>query len=72
VANSQKRVCKNKEFKSRKIFTVFKTVNRFPKIKKDFTVKQKIISIDHYFHLNQPPENAENIFQKKIFYAETN
>jgi hypothetical protein len=43
----------------------------FPKFKVAFTVKLKMISIDHYFRLNQTPKNTENIFQK-TFYAETN
>jgi hypothetical protein len=33
VADSHKRAYKNEEFKFRKRFMVFKTVNRFPKIK---------------------------------------
>lgn len=32
---------KNEEFKSKKLFTVFKTVNRFLKIKESFTIKLK-------------------------------
>jgi hypothetical protein len=62
VADSHKHAYKNEEFKSR---------NRFPKIKEAFTVKLKMISVDHYFHPYQTLENVENIFQK-IFYIETN
>jgi hypothetical protein len=50
-----KRVCKNKEFNFRKLFTVLKIVNRFPKIKKTFTVKLKMIFVDHYFCSYQTP-----------------
>jgi hypothetical protein len=46
VANFYKRSCKNEEFKS------FKTVNRFSKIKEVFTVKLKMIFVDHYFLSN--------------------
>jgi hypothetical protein len=49
--DSHKHACKNEEFKSRKRFTVFKTVNRFPKIKEAFMVKLKIISLYHHFWL---------------------
>jgi hypothetical protein len=35
-----------------KRFTVFKTVNRFSKIKEVFLVKLKIIFVDHHFLLN--------------------
>jgi hypothetical protein len=58
--------CKNEEFKSRKRFTVLKTVNYFLKIKEAFTVKQKMISVDHYFRFHQTPKNAKNIFPKYI------
>jgi hypothetical protein len=48
-----KRACKDEEFNFRKRFTVFKetfkTVNHFPKIKEVFTVKPKMIFVDHYF-----------------------
>jgi hypothetical protein len=71
VADSHKRGYKNEKFKSRKRFTVFKTLNRFSKIEEIFTVKLKIIFIDHYFCPHQTPKNAKNIFQK-TFYAETN
>jgi len=50
-----KRACKDKEFNFEKQFTVFKTVNRFPKIKEAFMVKLKIISIGHYFRSYQTP-----------------
>jgi hypothetical protein len=53
-----------KEFKSRKRFGVLKIVNRFSKIKEAFTVKLKMIFIDHYFRPHQTPKNAENIFKK--------
>jgi hypothetical protein len=43
VADSYKRACKNEEFKSRKRFMVFKTVNYFSKIKEVFMVKLKMI-----------------------------
>jgi len=45
-------IYKNEEFKSKKLFTVFKTINRFLKIKKSFTVKLKIIFVDRYFLLH--------------------
>jgi hypothetical protein len=64
-------VCKEEELNFGKRFTVLKIVNRFPKIKEAFTVKTKMIFVDHYFRPNQTPENAEIIFQKS-FYAETN
>jgi hypothetical protein len=47
--SDNKRACKDEEFNFEKRFTVFKTVNRFPKIKKGFTVKQKMIFVDNYF-----------------------
>jgi hypothetical protein len=40
-----------------------KTVNRFSKIKEVFTVKPKMISVDHYFRPHQTSENAENILR---------
>jgi hypothetical protein len=45
--------CKDEEFNFEKQFTVLKTVNSFPKIKKCFTVKPKMIFIDHYFRPSQ-------------------
>jgi hypothetical protein len=50
-----KRACNDEEFNFGKRFTVFKTVNRFPKIKEGFTVKPKMIFVDHYFRLYQTP-----------------
>jgi hypothetical protein len=50
-----KHACKDKEFNFGKRFTIFKTVNRFPKIKEAFTVKPKIIFVDHYFRPYQTP-----------------
>jgi hypothetical protein len=47
--------CKDKEFNFRKRITVFKTVNHFLKIKEAFTVKLKMIFIDHYFRSYQTP-----------------
>jgi hypothetical protein len=44
-----KRACNDKEYNFGKRFTVFKTVNRFPKIKEAFTVKPKMVFVDHYF-----------------------
>jgi hypothetical protein len=38
-------VCKDEEFNFEKRFTVFKTVNRFPKIKQGFMVKPKMIFV---------------------------
>jgi hypothetical protein len=64
-------VCKEEELNFGKRFTVLKIVNRFPKIKEDFTVKPKMIFVDCYFRPNQTLKNAEIIFQKS-FYAETN
>jgi hypothetical protein len=37
----------DKEFNFGKWFTIFKTVNCFPKIKEGFTVKPKMIFVDH-------------------------
>jgi hypothetical protein len=50
-----KRACKNEEFNFEKRFIVFKTVNRFPKIKETFTVKLKMIFVGHYFCPYQTP-----------------
>jgi hypothetical protein len=50
-----KRACKKEKFKP-------KTVNRFSKIKETFTVKPKMISVDHYFHPHDTLKNVENIF----------
>jgi hypothetical protein len=47
VVDSHKRACKNEEFKFIKRFTVLKTVNCFSKIKEAFTVKLKMISVEH-------------------------
>jgi hypothetical protein len=44
-------VCKDEEFNFKKR----KTVNRFQKIKEGFTVKPKIIFVDHYFLSYQIP-----------------
>jgi hypothetical protein len=44
-----KHACKDQEFNFGKRFTVFKTVNRFLKIKEAFMVKPKMIFVDHYF-----------------------
>jgi hypothetical protein len=65
VEDSYKRACKNEAFKFGKRFTI----NRFPKIKEAFTVKLKMISVNHYFLPHQTPENVKIIFQK-TFYAE--
>jgi hypothetical protein len=35
--------------KFKKWFTVFKNINHFMKIKKEFSVKGKIFSVDYYF-----------------------
>jgi len=53
--SDMKRACKDKEFNFEKRFTVFKTVNRFSKIKEGFTVKPKMIFVDHYFLSFQTP-----------------
>jgi hypothetical protein len=45
-----KRACKDEEFNFRKRFTV---LNRFSKIKEAFTVRLKMIFVDHYFRLYQ-------------------
>jgi hypothetical protein len=66
-----KRACKNEEFNFGKQFTVLKTVNRFRKIKEVFTVKLKMIFVDHYFSPRPNTVNAEIIFHES-FYAETN
>jgi hypothetical protein len=57
--------------KVKKGFTVFKTVNHFPKFKEEFLVKGKIFFVDYYFTSYQTPEYTENIFRKS-FYGETN
>jgi hypothetical protein len=41
---------------------VFKIVSRFAKIKEAFTVKLKMISVNHYFRPHQTLKNAEIIF----------
>jgi flagellar basal body rod protein FlgC len=46
---------KKKKFKFRKRFMVLKTKNRFSKIKETFTIKLKMISVDHYFCPHQTP-----------------
>jgi hypothetical protein len=38
-----------------KWFTVFKTVNHFPKIKEEFLVKEKLFSVEYYFTSRQTP-----------------
>jgi hypothetical protein len=50
VVNSHERACK--------------TVNRFPKIIEAFSVKLKMISINHHFRLHQTLKNTKN---KKYF-----
>jgi hypothetical protein len=65
-SDSYKCVCKNEKFNSRKRFMVFKTVNRFPKIKNAFRVKLKIISVDHDFRLHQTPKKCQKYFSKII------
>jgi hypothetical protein len=62
VADSHKRAYE--KFKSKKWFF-------FKKLKRLFTVKLKIIFIDHYFLYHQIPKNDKNIFPK-TFYADTN
>jgi hypothetical protein len=65
VADSHKCPCKKEEFKFIKRFTIFKTVNRFSKIKEAFTVKLKIISVNHYFRSHQTLKNAKKHFTPK-------
>jgi hypothetical protein len=67
--NQVSNVCKDDEFNLGKRFTVFKAVNRFPKIKEVFMVKMKIISVDHYF---RPIAPTKHVKMPKSFYAETN
>jgi hypothetical protein len=50
-----KRACKDEKYNFGKRFTVFKTVNRFPKIKEGFTVKPKMVFVDRYFRPYQTP-----------------
>jgi hypothetical protein len=40
-------------------YTVLRTVNHFSKIKKAFSVKLKMISVDHHFRLYQTPKNKK-------------
>jgi hypothetical protein len=40
---------KNEMLKIGNWFTVLKTVNHFPKIKEEFSVKEKMFSVDYYF-----------------------
>jgi hypothetical protein len=47
---------------------VLKTINHFPKIKEAFTVKQKMIFVDHYLHPHQTQKNAEKHFFKNILH----
>jgi hypothetical protein len=62
-----KHECKDEELNFGKRFTVLKIVNRFSKIKEAFTVKPKMIFVDHYFRPYQIPKNDQ-----KSFYTETN
>jgi hypothetical protein len=39
-------------------------VNRFPKIKEAFTVKPKMIFVDHYFRPYQTPKNTKIILRQ--------
>jgi hypothetical protein len=55
VQSDIKRACKDAEYNFEKRFTVLKTVNRFPKIKEGFTVKPKMVFVDHYFRPYQTP-----------------
>jgi hypothetical protein len=54
-----------------KWFTLFKSVNHFPKFTKGFRSNRNHFPVDYYFRPYQTSENAEIIFQKS-FYAETN
>jgi hypothetical protein len=47
--------CNDKEYNFGKRFMVFKTINRFPKIKEAFTVKPKMVFVDQYFRPYQTP-----------------
>jgi hypothetical protein len=40
-------------------YTVLRTVNHFSKIKKAFSVKLKMISVDHHFRLYQTLKNKK-------------
>jgi hypothetical protein len=57
-----KHACKEEELNFGKRFTVLKIVSRFPKIKEAFTVKPKMIFVDHYFRPYQTSKNVEIIF----------
>jgi hypothetical protein len=57
--------------KLEKLFTVLKRGNYFTKIKENFLVKLKMVSVDYYFTPHQTPENTKNDFLK-LFYVETN
>jgi hypothetical protein len=50
-----KRAFNDKKYNFGKQFTVFKTINCFPKIEEAFTVKPKIVFVDHYFRSYQTP-----------------
>jgi hypothetical protein len=63
VTDFHRRACKNEEFKSDKLFTVFKIVTRFLKIKEAFTINLELISVDYHFLLHQIPKNTKNILR---------
>jgi hypothetical protein len=48
-----------------------KTVNQFPKINKEFSVKYIKFYVEFYFTSRQTFVNAKNIF-RKLFYSESN
>jgi hypothetical protein len=48
----------NEMLNIKKWFTIFKTVNHFPKIKEEFLVKGKLFSVDYYFTSHQIHENT--------------
>jgi hypothetical protein len=64
VADSNKRVSKNEEFKYRK------TVNCFPKLKEAFTVKLKMIFVDHHLIFGcTKHRKIQKIFSRKYFMS---
>jgi len=60
----------NPENDLRLFFYLKKIVNRFLKMKETFTVKLKIIFVDHHFELHQTLKNTK-YFSKNILHPNT-
>jgi hypothetical protein len=66
-----KHACKDQEFNFGKRFTVLKTVNRFPKIKKTFTVKPKMISSTIIFTSTKRCKMSKSFFRNHFTSKQT-